>query len=710
MKIINLRKEYHNKHNTVLALDNVNLDFDDQGLTIILGSSGSGKTTLLNIIAQVDNDYQGMINDPLTVSYLTQNIELFENLSVEDNIKLVCNDSQKVNDYLQQFNLTDIKNKKIKKCSQGQKRRVQVLGAYFNDKQMLVLDEPTSALDHDNAVNIMKMLKAIAREKLVIMITHDIALAHEYADRLIEIDKGSITKDMMLEHQEVIEKQPKAIVKPSLKNNLIFALKDLISRPFKFVLNIFLTTICLLAIYMMINVLSSVNKEADYLETVASGDSIVVTYNDNMISKQELRDGYHLFKSGLRDDYFPKLYIEYDNIPYDRLVDTLEKVDGIAAVEANTDHDLYYVDSDRLYQEVLGKDQKIYKCMPTLVDEGDRTSIGYPFKPLTSPFISNIVLPSANEYNENKDFMKMFDAHKEVALNGLNFFHVVDDSWDIPLLYGEPMSEANDIIIDMQTAKLWQQLKGIEEIEDLIGTEIELKVCTWASIWLLEDDSREAVAAENYDFFDSYDYTIKGITSLNNDDMRIALVQEGILEDQILASTVIASEGLDFKDVKFILEPNVNYEQTCAKINESLGLTKTSFVQKSKVTSDNVALKRNNEALIAYVGAVIVVLFATFFLNLIMNKKVFLKEQKLLKEYGYHNNLIEIAKLLIVIIISVGISLMVKDAISLKINEWARTFGYSLIISDHFVYFGIAIIMVMILEMILTMSVKLFKR
>lgn len=710
MKIINLSKEYHNKHNTVLALDNVNLDFDEHGLTIILGSSGSGKTTLLNIIAQIDSDYQGMIKDCLSVSYLTQNIELFENLSVEDNIKLVCYDIQKVNDYLKKFNLIGIKNKKIKKCSQGQKRRVQVLCAYFNYKQMLALDEPTAALDHENAVNIMEMLKEIAKEKLVIMITHDISLAYEYADRLIEIDKGSITKDMILAHQQTIEKKPRVIVKPSFKKNMIFALKDLISRPFKLALNIFITMICLLAIYLMTNILVSVNKEVDYLETISSGDSIVVTYNDDMISKREMKEKYQEFKSGLRDDYFPKVYVEYDNIPYNRLVDTLEKVDGIAAVEVNTDHDLYYVDSDRLDQEVLGKDQEIYKCMPTLEDENGRTSIGYPFKPLTSPFISNIILPSANEFNDNKDFVKLFDAHKEVALNGLNFFHIVDDSWDIPLLYGEQMSEANDIIIDMQTAKLWQQLNKIEETEDLIGTEIELKVCTWASIWLTVEEFRDAVAAENYDFFDSYVYTIKGITSLNNDDMRIVLVKEGILEDQILANTVIDSEGLDFKDVKFILEPNVDYEDVCAKINDNLGLTKTSFVQKSKVTSDNVALKRNNEVLIAYVGAVIVVLFATFFLTLIMNKKVFLKEQKLLKVYGYNNNLIEIAKLLIVVIISIGITLLTKDVISLKINEWASAFGYSLIVSDNFGYLGIAIIIVIVFEMILTLSVKLFKR
>ncbi len=710
MRIINLRKEYHNKHNTVLALDNVNLDFDEKGLTIILGPSGSGKTTLLNILAQIDDDYQGTINDPLTVSYLTQNIELFENLSVEDNIELVGNDKQKVKEYLERFNLIDIKNKKIKKCSQGQKRRVQVLCAYLNDKQMLVLDEPTSALDHDNAVNIMEMLKEIAREKLVIMITHDIALANEYADRLLEIDKGSIIKDTIIAHHGSIDKQPKAIVRPSLKNNLIFVLKDLASCPFKFALTVFLSTVCLLAIFLMINVLVSVNQEVDYLEAIAAGDSIVVTYNDDMISKKEMKENYQPFKSGLRDDYFPKVYIEYDNIPYDRLADTLETVDGIAAVEVNTDHDLYYVDSDRLYQEVLGKDQKIYKCMPTLSDEDGTTSIGYPFKPLTSPFISNIVLPSVNEYNENKDSIKMFDAHKEVATNGLNFFHVVDDSWDIPLLYGEPMFEANDIIIDMQTATLWQQLNGIEEIEDLIGTKIELKVCTWASIWLFEDDFREAVAAENYDFFDSYDYTIKGITSLNNDDMRIALVNEGILEDQILASVVIDSEELDFKDVKFILEPNADYGEVCAKINENLGLTKTSFVQKSKITSDNVALERNNEALIAYICGVILVLFGCFFLNLIMNKKVFLKEQKLLKDYGYHNILIEIAKLMMEMAITIVIVLLVNDTICLKVNEWARAFGYSLIISDNLTYLFMAIIMVMVVETILTLSIKLFKR
>ena len=82
---------------------------------------------------------------------------------------------------------------------------------------MLALDEPTAALDHENAVNIMEMLKEIAKEKLVIMITHDISLAYEYADRLIEIDKGSITKDMILAHQQIIEKKPRVIVKPSFK-------------------------------------------------------------------------------------------------------------------------------------------------------------------------------------------------------------------------------------------------------------------------------------------------------------------------------------------------------------------------------------------------------------------------------------------------------------------------------------------------------------
>lgn len=708
MKIINLSKVYHNKNNEVLALDNITLDFDNVGLTIIVGSSGSGKTTLLNIITQIDTKYDGDIINPLSASYLSQNIELFENLSVEDNINLISKDKKQTTAFLRKFNLINIKNKKIKKCSQGQKRRVQVLCAYLNNKQMLVFDEPTAALDYDNAVLIMELLKEIAKEKLVIVVTHDMALASSYADRIIEIDSGKIKRDINIKQTVPIVKQDYNKQECSIIDNFKFILKDIKSRPIKFILSLLLSCIGVLALYLMFNIFVSVNSDVDYLETIRTGESIVVTYNEPMVSKKELEDNYNLFKTGLRDSYYPRIYVDYDNIPYVRLVSTIDNIEDIVAVEVNTDHDLYYVDNSRMYQEVLGKDQQIYKCLPTLTN-GDITSIGYPFKPLTSPFISNITLPSVNEYTQN-DFIIMDEAHKEVATNSINLFHVVNDSWEIPLLYGEPMSDINDIIIDTNTAKLWQQLYDIKDMESLIGTKIELKVCTWASIGFLQEEVRAAVINENYDFFESYYYTIKGITNLTNEDMRIALVNSSIQDDQILNDLVINADGLDFKDVKFILKPGSDYEKVCNEINDNIGLNKTSFVQKSNVTDDNIILNRNNDLLIVYLCVTVLIIFGIYYINLLMNKKIILKEDRLLKDYAYSPIFIDISKILLIMLISLLVVLIVSEILIVKINELVILLGYNISINSNIYYLILATIIMTIAELLMTLSLKLFKR
>ena len=708
MKIINLSKVYHNRNNEVLALDNLTLDFDNVGLTIIVGSSGSGKTTLLNIITQIDTQYDGTIIDPLSASYLSQNIELFENLSVEDNINLISKDKKQTIVFLNKFHLIDIKNKKIKKCSQGQKRRVQVLCAYLNNKQMLVFDEPTAALDHDNAVLIMELLKEIAKEKLVIVVTHDMALASSYGDRIVEIDSGKIKSDFTIKQTLPIIKKKILKQKRSKIDNIKFILKDIKSQPFKFILTFLLSSIGVLGLYLMFNMFVSINADVDYLETIRSGESIVVTYNEPMVSKKELEDNYIFFKTGFRDSYYPRVYIDYDNIPYDRLENTIDNIEEIVAVEVNTDHDLYYVDGARMDQEILGKDQQIYKCLPTISNE-DMTSIGYPFKPLTSPFISNIVLPSVNEYEQN-DILLLDEAHKEVAANSINLFHVVNDNWDIPLLYGEPMSDTNDIIIDTNIAKLWQQLFNINDMESLIGTKIELKVCTWASIGFLQDEVRDAVVNENYDFFESYYYTIKGITNLSNEDMRIALVNSSIQEDQILNDFIINRDGLDFKDVKFILKPGSDYENVSNKINDNMGLNKTSFVQKSNVTNDNIILNRNNDLLIVYLCVTILVIFGIYYINLLMNKKVILKENKLLKDYAYSPTFIDISKIILIMVISLLVCLGVGEILIVKINELVILLGYNISINSNIYYLILATIIMTIAEVLMTLSLNLFKR
>ena len=139
MKLRNVRKTYHNQNNDVEALKGISLDLNNNGITVILGSSGCGKTTLLNCIASKET-YEGIIEDVPSFDYLTQDFNLFEDMSVYDNLCIVSEDHKLIRRYLKQFDLKDTKNQKVKKLSNGQKKRVQfILGFCFVMSRQLLL-------------------------------------------------------------------------------------------------------------------------------------------------------------------------------------------------------------------------------------------------------------------------------------------------------------------------------------------------------------------------------------------------------------------------------------------------------------------------------------------------------------------------------------------------------------------------------------------
>lgn len=204
MKLTNINKIYHNKLNDVQALNNINLTFNNHGMTFIIGSSGCGKTTLLNIIAGYDKDFEGVIEYDGKVECIEQDILLMENLSVLDNLNMVSDDTTQIDALLKRFHLIDEAHKKVKKLSGGEKKRVQIIRSLLNKATYLICDEPTASLDHDNGELIMTMLKEVSKDIGVIIVTHDIALVDKYSDRTIQMGKGVILEDELMEdiHKE----------------------------------------------------------------------------------------------------------------------------------------------------------------------------------------------------------------------------------------------------------------------------------------------------------------------------------------------------------------------------------------------------------------------------------------------------------------------------------------------------------------------------
>ena len=202
------------------ALDKVSINFRVNEFVAILGPSGSGKTTLLNIVGGLDHYTKGEleINEVSTSNYrdkdwdayrnhrigfVFQNYNLIPHQTVLSNVKLALTLSgiskreatRRARKALEDVGLKDQTNKKPSQLSGGQMQRVAIARALVNNPDILLADEPTGALDSETSVQIMNLLKDIAKDKLVVMVTHNPDLAKEYATRIVTLKDGRVTSD-----------------------------------------------------------------------------------------------------------------------------------------------------------------------------------------------------------------------------------------------------------------------------------------------------------------------------------------------------------------------------------------------------------------------------------------------------------------------------------------------------------------------------------
>ncbi|MDR0855589.1 MAG: ABC transporter ATP-binding protein/permease [Christensenellaceae bacterium] len=198
------------------ALRGVSLSFPDKGLVFIVGKSGSGKTTLLNLIAKLDAPTSGTITiDGKTdftpseedafrnrgVGVIFQELNLLTDFTTAENIALPQKISGQalsngqIDALLDKVGIKSFKNTPVTRLSVGQKQRVAIARVLAKDAKIILADEPTGSLDAANGKQIFDIFKAVSREKLVIIITHDKENALEYADRIIEIQSGTVASD-----------------------------------------------------------------------------------------------------------------------------------------------------------------------------------------------------------------------------------------------------------------------------------------------------------------------------------------------------------------------------------------------------------------------------------------------------------------------------------------------------------------------------------
>ena len=220
LQLRNIKKKYNTGGFEQIALDDVSLTLRDNEFVAILGPSGSGKTTLLNIIGGLDRyDTGDLIIDGVstkkykdrdwdsyrnhTVGFVFQSYNLIPHQSVLQNVELALTiggisaekRKQMALDALDKVGLKEQAHKKPNQMSGGQMQRVAIARALVNDPKILLADEPTGALDTKTSVQVMDLLKEVAADRLVVMVTHNPELAEQYANRIVRLKDGNIISD-----------------------------------------------------------------------------------------------------------------------------------------------------------------------------------------------------------------------------------------------------------------------------------------------------------------------------------------------------------------------------------------------------------------------------------------------------------------------------------------------------------------------------------
>ena len=220
LQIKNISKQYKTGDLVQIALNNVSLNFRDNEFVSILGPSGSGKTTLLNIIGGLDNYDKGdlIINNISTkkykdrdwdsyrnhtIGFVFQSYNLIPHQTILANVELALTISgvskkERRKRAIQALDKVGLKNqihKKPNQMSGGQMQRVAIARALVNNPDILLADEPTGALDSTTSVQVMELLKEVANDRLVIMVTHNPELAQKYSTRIVNLKDGEIQGD-----------------------------------------------------------------------------------------------------------------------------------------------------------------------------------------------------------------------------------------------------------------------------------------------------------------------------------------------------------------------------------------------------------------------------------------------------------------------------------------------------------------------------------
>ena len=525
LQIKHISKQYKTGELVQHALRDVSLNLRDNEFVSILGPSGSGKTTLLNIIGGLDRydtgdliingistkqykdrDWDSYRNH--TIGFVFQSYHLIPHQSVLSNVELALTISgisrnqrrQRAKKALEQVGLGDQMHKRPNQMSGGQMQRVAIARALVNDPDILLADEPTGALDSETSIQIMDLLREVAKDRLVVMVTHNPELAEEYSTRIVKLRDGKITHDSDPFDPEK-EKQPQAEhrnmgrAKMSFPTSLSLSFNNLRTKKGRTLLTAFAGSIGIIGIALILALSSGVNNYiADIQkETMTSYPITISAETLDMTGMMNNMMGLGMSKKD-QEQASPEegVHADYTDIQVSETIASSVIENNLTAFKSYLDDpdspirsylgengvvysydvnfDVYSYDPDGVLvntnadpEEISGSEKNGFGSMPTGME--------------SMPMMMGGVASS-----QAKNFSQLMAGTDEQAIS-----QVVTDSYD--LLYGSWPEEYNQVVLvldennSLPTSSLYQlgliSAQQYQQIQEQIAGGSEADSLTW---------------------------------------------------------------------------------------------------------------------------------------------------------------------------------------------------------------------------------------
>ncbi len=612
LEIKNITKVYKTENFIQNALEDVNISFRKNEFVSILGPSGSGKTTLLNIIGGLDHYDSGdlIINGISTkkykdrdwdtyrnhkVGFVFQSYNLIAHQNVLSNVELALALSgvskqerrKRAKKALAEVGLLDHINKKPSQLSGGQMQRVAIARALVNNPEILLADEPTGALDSKTSETIMQILKEVAKNRLVIMVTHNPELAKSYSNRIIKLKDGQITHDSnpYKEEEGIINNSKTKKTSMSFITALSLSLNNLLTKKGRTILTAFAGSIGIIGIALILSLSSGVNTYIDNIQK-----ETMLSYPISI--EAESVDFSSIFKAGMQNSEEKEINHKKNAIYSNN--SSVEMVSSVAdSITKNnlTDFKKYLDKESNPINKYVGENGIVYSYntkFKVFSYDGDKRLINSDGSTFENDYVSSVDNMYAGYTNteENSIFVELMSG-KDGKISDAVYgeYEKVYGSW--PEKYNEivlVLDKNNEVSLSSLYNLGLLPSKEYKKILKDLNNEKKVKVD-------LKKISYEDITKKTYKLLTASDLYLKN----KNGYYSSIEEQEGKIEE------LLKSKALELQFVGVVKQKDDSKTPT---INGSVGYTKslTDWIIKHTNESDIVKAQENNKSISVFNG------------------------------------------------------------------------------------------------------------